>query len=259
MSYILDALKKSERERALENISTLSPVMPAQSQARSQWLGRGIGLSVLALIGLLLWNFQMPLHQMGQNFLREAKDIVANINLPDLSSESIEKQETAEPIAKPIAEQVAEKSQFVVNNTVPVEPNPVQQPVTPTIKQETLIPEVKKDVSESEPIATVASIENEYEVEPQVMTPSNQSVIEEPRKESEILSLNLAPLSLRQKLTGLSLAAVSYTKDAGRRFVLVNDQMYREGDALPGGVIVEKITRDGMVVVSDDVKVLLRP
>lgn len=255
MSYILDALKKSERERALENISTLSPVMPARSQANSQWLGRWIGLSVLALIGLLLWKFQMPLQQMGQNYLREAKDIVANINLPNLSSESIDTQETAEPVAK----QVAEKFQLVVDNTVSVEPNPIQQSVTPTITQETVIPELKKEVSKSEPIATVASIDNEYEVELLTTTPSSKAVIEQPRKKSEILSLNLAPLSLRQKLTGLSLAAVSYTKDAGRRFVLVNDQMYREGDALPGGVIVEKITRDGMIIVSDDVKVLMRP
>jgi len=251
VSYILDALKKSERERALENISTLSPVMPTQIRSETRWSRWWLGFGVLALMGVLLWKYQTPLQQNAFYYLRDAKNVVSSINLSGLFDKSEKIKE--EP------KEVAEIPNKAVENPEPDEVKQVRQSVAPTVEEKVVTSTIGVGEPKTESMPTVASVENDSEVVPQPATQSSNTQVTEAEKESEILSLNLAPQAVRQKLSALTLAAVSYTKDAERRFVLVNDQMYREGDGLPGGAIIEKITRDGMIVAANDVKVLLRP
>ncbi|MDH3693227.1 MAG: general secretion pathway protein GspB [Gammaproteobacteria bacterium] len=263
MSYILDALKKSERERALENISTLSPVSPAQLQPNNQRSYWWVSLGVLALVALLVWKFQTPLQQIAHDYLRDAKDIVSNIGLPDFSPEPKEIEQTPKKLVTTPTE-ISEEEKELIEEPASSESQVTQQPVTAITEEKIVKPKVQTEDSTLEPLPEVTSIENNNEIVPQA-TP--QSVNETfgnittvvPEEEPVILSLNLAPEAVRQKLAALTLSVVSFTKDEERRFVLVNDQMYREGDGLPGGAIVEKITRDGMIVASNDVKVLLRP
>ena len=39
-----------------------------------------------------------------------------------------------------------------------------------------------------------------------------------------------------------------YDPDPGQRFVLIEFRKYREGDALPDGSVLERITADGMIL-----------
>jgi len=55
MSYILDALKKSERERAKGNIPTLETVPDSGAGRRALWVGVLIGAGALLLVGAVAW------------------------------------------------------------------------------------------------------------------------------------------------------------------------------------------------------------
>lgn len=55
MSYILEALKKSERERQRGNIATLQTAPQVVLNHRSLWLGMLMGAAVLAALVVIAW------------------------------------------------------------------------------------------------------------------------------------------------------------------------------------------------------------
>ncbi len=64
-----------------------------------------------------------------------------------------------------------------------------------------------------------------------------------------------APVALAARGTGvagapppLDINVVSYSSDAGRRFIMVDQRIYKEGEQLPGGAVIEEITVDGPIV-----------
>jgi hypothetical protein len=193
-------------------------------------------LVVLGLVLFLLWRFQTPLQQTAQTYWHAAKVAIAKFNLPD-----------SEPVSEPTVEAPA-----------PSEEQPVEEVLAPIKTEESTAVEQIEE-SEPDPLPTETLVEGDTESIPQQIAETNVETVAEPPEEPKILSLNIAPEAVRRNLSALTLSAVSYTKDAERRFVLVNDQLYREGDGLPGGAIVEEITSDGIIVVSNDVKVFLRP
>ncbi len=46
----------------------------------------------------------------------------------------------------------------------------------------------------------------------------------------------------------LDINVVSYSSDAERRFIMVDQRIYKEGAQLPGGAVVEEITVDGPIL-----------
>ncbi len=245
MSYILDALKKSERERALDNISTLSPVIPVPLSVDNKWPRRWIALGMLVLIGLLIWKYQAPLHQVASSYLHKAKNVVVNVSMPDPVGESAR---TGEAQSQAVETPVSDVSKQVTQSAAPI-----------TMEDDTAPFDVSSSVAKVEAKPVPGAEEGKSGAsQPVPESPGNTALVES-KQEPEVLSLNQAPEVLRQKLSGLTLAAVSYAKDAQKRFVLVNNQMYREGDALPGGIVIEEITSDGIITAYQGVRILLRP
>lgn len=58
------------------------------------------------------------------------------------------------------------------------------------------------------------------------------------------------PITLRQTLGPLNLDIHVYSAQPSQRFVVINDQRYRQGDWLQAGLLLEQITPDG-VILSD--------
>jgi len=63
MSYILEALKKSERERAKGKIPTLETVYDTGLSRRGLWLGVLIGAGTLVLVALAAWVVNLQFFQ----------------------------------------------------------------------------------------------------------------------------------------------------------------------------------------------------
>jgi general secretion pathway protein B len=58
------------------------------------------------------------------------------------------------------------------------------------------------------------------------------------------------PQALRSRLELPRIDVHVYSDQPGRRYILVNLEKYREGETLPGGLVLEEILPDGMVLSS---------
>jgi len=184
MSYILDALRKSERERRLGNIPTLVSVhgVPRRSDRQSlMWFG--IGLSVAAL-GVFLYF-------AGGWLLNSARESIGD-----------GRARITPPPAAPV-------SQSPVAGVPAPSPSPAR---------------------------------------------SLELSITAPERDTQA-DTN----SLPEMLSAITVNVVSYSDDPERRFIMVDQKIYKEGDSLMSGAVIENISVDGPIVQYQGQRFLLRP
>ena len=70
----------------------------------------------------------------------------------------------------------------------------------------------------------------------------------EPDPYASVPMLWQLPSSIRSKLPEFSLTVHVYAPESSGRFVIVDRRKYREGDALAGGVKLEAIVPDGVIL-----------
>lgn len=68
------------------------------------------------------------------------------------------------------------------------------------------------------------------------------------REDRKVYSLNDLPPSVRQDLPAIAISGHSYSADPSLRIVLINGSTMREGQTIAGGLILEKITSDGVIL-----------
>ena len=185
MSYILDALKKSEKERSLGNVPTLGA---ADQHKDNKVLVRWFVLTsvlLLALVfifgGWVLWESRL---------------------------------QTDSPIAveqrgKPVAESVTAMDQT---------PRAATQPET--------------TVNEHQGVS---------------------SNIDDP-----VPVLELDP-AVRGRLPELSVNVLSYSDNKSRRFVMIDQNIFKEGEEVKKGVVIEEIRKLGVVFSFEDVQFIMKP
>jgi general secretion pathway protein B len=82
MSYILDALKKSEQERNRGNIPTLHTTSQVVFSHRYLWIGILIGVGALSLVAALAWFINLRLFQPAASPAASAqRDSIAEIGV----------------------------------------------------------------------------------------------------------------------------------------------------------------------------------
>lgn len=68
------------------------------------------------------------------------------------------------------------------------------------------------------------------------------------REDRKVYSLSDLPPSVRQDLPAIAISGHSYSADPSLRIVLINGSTMREGQTISGGLILEKITSDGVIL-----------
>lgn len=223
MSYILDALKKADQERAAGNVPDLETVHLHEPTARKhyRWLWILAALFIFngVLVALLATHYG-------------AVDAPGHRPIPDERVSALPDTTPSRPLAES-APVVRKAPQRVVRTAPQVqEPPPVAvtRPVSPRTQTTTA-----QDLPAAPPVAVVPPT-------PVAAPPSTTSAA----------SANTLPewdeLSLDFR-SGFSMPHMDvhvYDTDASRRFVLVDLQKFREGDRLPNGAVIEKILPDGI-------------
>lgn len=185
MSYILDALKKSEKERSLGNVPTLGSAGQYQDYKVSvRWVLLLLILLLVVLLivgGWLVWN---------------------------------SRQQTDAPTA------VEEKSKPVVKN----------------VSEEAQVPRA------AAPPETAADVHKEVS--------SNSS---EP-----VPVLDLDP-AVRGRLPDLSVNVLSYSDDNSRRFVMIDQNIFKEGEEVKKGVVIAEIRKSDVVFSFEGIRFTLKP
>jgi len=268
MSFILEALKKSEKNRQENTTPTLDSQHDSASPApRKRPIWPLVLVVVLVLnAGILLWLF-------GPWSSAKAPEVA-----------TAPKTETA--VATPVQTAVVEPKAPI---TPPVPEPAVQQPAQTTPATTTVMPEPQVAVTETpittppteepvvqsvvttKPVAEVAqSVPQPAPQSAPVQKPAPQAVVttsEPPQPEQtaevakpvalpvaapqpparKILALTELPGSIQQQLPRLHMSVHAFTGDQSTSLIRLNDRIMRAGSMLENRYRLEEITTDGAI------------
>jgi len=216
MSYILDALRRADAERERGSVPGLhaQPAMlgEADSEAdrparRVGWLGGGLGLVLLALLG---WWF------VGHDAPRPAAEPMAAAPTPVF----------APPVTAP-----------------PVMAAPAPLAVPPLAVAPAAVPAPAAEAPRKPPpkvaVATAAK------PLPAASKPTTRAALSPPSApaatEVRVYALSELPDDIRRELPTLAVGGAMYSQNPANRLLIVNGQTFHEGDKLAPGLALEQI------------------
>jgi len=214
MSYILDALKKSDQQRQRSMRPTL-PAAQAMIAAPGQLISWRYGLIAAALlcVGIVI-GWVRP-WQSGQD---ESARISAETRLAPPSRDASKK--LSEPV-----EQEGSAEQALPGRNAGASANTGQVIIPPT---------TGSAISPSVVVGLTAM--------PKLKTNTSE---QEPRENA--VSLAELPVSIRQELPLITVQLHSYSSNPASSIVSINSRMLKEGESLAEGLKLEQITADGVI------------
>jgi general secretion pathway protein B len=225
MSFILDALKKSEIERQRQSQPGFMDSPTAQRRSRlplwAMLLGALLAINIVVLAVMLLRNGAPP-------------------------PASPPKRHT-EPAP------LAEDKTPAADHFSPLGPAPVyapEIPVTATDDVSTGTAAASQVAPLAAPLSAPRSSAQRSAPRAALRRPDPVLIDEDAKADNEetLPSINEINLTGAQALPELHLDVHVYATKAGDRFVYINMRKYHEGSSLPEGPVVEHIRRDGVVL-----------
>ncbi|MGC3981357.1 MAG: general secretion pathway protein GspB [Steroidobacteraceae bacterium] len=231
MSFILDALKKSEQERERQQQPVLLELpVGRRSRAQPLWMWIVIGLLVLNCVLLLvMWwrNGTLPVAAVP-------------------SSSAIVSSAASSPAAQPSAPLVSAPPRSAdvrsLQNEADFETEPAEDlptaavQTTPDLSGPPLVRSTPAQAQTFTPLEASTAFKANPAVTPSAATPDMLPTLENLGGSS---ALGFANLNLNLHV---------YANTASERFVFINSKKYSEGQALVEGPLVEKITSDGVIL-----------
>jgi general secretion pathway protein B len=243
MSFILDALKKSELERQRQNVPGLVDSGAARPRPRlPTWaiaLGLLLGVNLLVLLFVLMRGFLGSPH--AQATAAPPRSAAAAVSVADPAG--AEPQGTA-PAA--VAAPAADNGHFS-----PLDP-PVYAPEVPVASPPPAVagipgPELSKSVNWGGPVSIKA-----HRRDP-LLTDEDYKM-----NDDELLpTINEVTLTGAQALPELHLDVHVFATRPAERFVYVNMRKYHEGATLQEGPSIERIRRDGVILSYQGLRFIL--
>jgi general secretion pathway protein B len=221
MSFILDALKKSELERQRQAVPGLMDSRPLPPRAK-------FPLWAVALVALLLVNLGVIAVVLMRGGAQVAAGGPSPASLPVTAQAP---PVTASPAAAPAtAPMSASQGPSATDHFSPMDaphPSDAAPPVyAPEIPPTQDYPSPRSARRAADPVLTDSS-------------PADSEVLP---------SLNEINLAGRPALANLHLDVHVYATKPSERFVYINMRKYREGATLAEGPVLERIRRDGVVL-----------
>lgn len=217
MSYILEVLKQSERQRRgtdpQPRLDT-PPLVPSQKPASNKsWPWALAGLALTAMVWLWLQSPTQPLQP---------------------SATPLPAQKTPEPKAQtppqvlPPSPPKASSTKLALDPSTmaPVTLDPAPKAVEKTEVTQAQLPR-QLTQSETQPMA------EEPQMAPESVQPS-------------LPSWRQLPVEVQRQLPALVISVHIYAPQPAQRLVKINDKLYREGADLGGGLTLEAITPQGL-------------
>jgi general secretion pathway protein B len=227
MSFILDALKKSELERQRQSVPGLvdsgvarpRPRLPAWAVA----LGLLLAVNLLVLLFVLTRSFLSSPH--AQATVQPRANDAPAVAAPAVAAAGAESQ-GGPPAAPVYAPEI---------------------PVTPSLAAAVPAPEAARSVN------AVGSISNKVRRRDPLLTDEDYKV-----NDDELLpTINEVTLTGAQALPELHLDVHVFATRPAERFVYVNMRKYHEGATLQEGPTIERIRRDGVILRYQGLRFLL--
>lgn len=217
MSYILDALKKSEEERELVRMLRTTGTAPGFSFAGRRRLWPAVlGLLVLVIGGFLVVRYLGPSTPVGPNALS------------DLSPPAM-----AVPAVAP-ASALAPGTPLAASE--PAAPEAASRPPVEDLAAQTRVARVNPVAAPPEPVVT-----------PKPPSPPS-TPINEPEDAGTVLFLRQMPEDFQRRLPALAVNIHLYSANESENLVYINDRQYRRGEEITAGIRLEQIVPEGVVL-----------
>lgn len=241
MSFILDALRKSEHERQKQVGPALAEV-PAAA-ARPTGNAWATGAVILLLVNLLV---------IGVMLLRKPDAPAASAQKPAGTPASAQPRESADPIPAVAVSRAPPPPQLR-----PTAKAPVSRPTRNSLRDEVAPPDPPPPASPgvaSEPPPGPAAVTRARG--PGTVTYQSLEDIDPRQASGNATSTDqglpkLDEMPAQGGLPDLQLQLHVYSNKPQDRFVFINGQKYRDGDTLKEGPLVEQITSEGVVLSSN--------
>jgi general secretion pathway protein B len=286
MSILLDALKKSEKQRQLGETPTLNtPVddAPKSVSGTSRWLPLVL-LLVVVILGWMSWQ-----RFGGWDSADAPAEVTQEVGAaPESVKEHAAGQEAA---AKQKAAAKKKREQEAGAERTPVEefqaaqtggkpqpagkgkPKEKQAPVTaakagPQAKNDDSLAAVNRSFNEYSTADALPGQDEQAAAEPSsapaAVSEPDEPVRPRPRKSRRPAEPNAPitfwelPQGVRDGLPELRITVLVYSEKPEERFVLIAGQRLKEKDEAPGGLVLDEIRRDGAVFVYRNYRFLIK-
>ena len=252
MSYILDALRKAERERSVQQVPTLmTEHAPRNLNRKRFWIGTCIVLICAAAIAVYILDSRQTDSRLPLNSGHSGLAAITSVAPGETSVTEDEATKKNSPLALQEAREPAPPVQRTggtgaVPQMLPavVPPNAVRQQPLPNRR--------------------VAGIQNEeeYPDEPELEDiPPQEMPGNLPRRGRESSAPSEAakpkPASLKDAVGKMNLSLLMTSDSKEERMVYIDGKRYGEGDYIDGVYLLEKITADGATISYQDERALL--
>ena len=222
MSYILDALKKSDQERKRGDVPNLQTVhIPINAEPQTPFVLYGFIFLLLIALAFVI----------GLVVSRSDGEVVQTVE-----SDSIEAHESAEPVKQPSSPKHKNK----IESLVEVKTEGVVKPVLTSQSTEKELKKVEKKKMESVR-ASVSTEENAHSVT------EEESLAVKIANMNDIPYLHEMPDYRQQSVPDMSFAGHVYSTRPSSRSVIINGEAMSEGDVIVQGLNVVEITPSGVV------------
>jgi hypothetical protein len=236
MSYILDALKKVERERGISQVPTLATVHDLQSMVHiRRW---AIPALFVLCAAVILWSVLFLLRsnkepvtlRTGESSLPAGQSAVKEIEpLPANTVPAAIPQRDSPAAVKPAAPRKTQAQEMRVGAISAASPTEaVERHLRPAAKA----PESTQEV------AGVGSLEEKNPVAG---------------------AAREKPMSLREAMAKMTMTIHLFSDAKAERLVFINGKKYVEGDYVEGDYLLESITPEGAVLSYGGERATLRP
>lgn len=229
MSYILNALRKSEIERQGRPEESLQDKL---LQTKSVEQKRNAGVMVLLVLNLSLLIY------VGWIFFMTPIETVQPVKPQKMAPvvKSIVKKNEAITVKPKDRMSVSEKQASIaslikIQRLKPIEPEAINKP--------------KKTSKKFSPV--------------DIKKQTNDKSLAEADVTKEIAYLSELPASIRRAFPYLNINVYGYSENLEERFILVDMEKYHPGDRLPSGLMIKEIRKDSMVVEYKNRTVKVRP
>ncbi len=277
MSYLLDALRKSEQERRIGQVPTLEPEPTAKEPPRrNHWLISIIAFLVIINSGILLYVFfakpdssQHKGTPLAENTKDSAANEAAKTAPATVTAEpspaikpfaatgqpatdaptSIAEMIAAKEKQKPAAPQQQARSVRGPKTPAAKTPAPITRAASPRTKEKVTVPVKKKSPTRA---TTIKKTEDKKRPASEVTAlrsppPATSDGSARQRAES-IPLLRKLPSDFRRKVPAMTINVFVYSKRVKERFVIINMAKYKTGDKLENGPVLEAIRPDSLVL-----------
>jgi len=219
MSYILDALRKSDQQRQRGSTPTLLTVQSTPTNpSRPRYLLNGVIAAALISAGILVGWLQPWQNERAEPL---ASSPAASGSTRDVPPTSYGSAESQSPTAAVEAE------------------NP---PTRVTLTRQE--PAFADDSSASPQPApgTQSAATGRLPVKPGATAKASDEA-------EKVMALNDLPPAIRREIPGIAVMFHAYSSDPAERRVMINGNMAKEGEALADGLGLQQITPDGVILV----------